>query len=223
MVISINQKVQATTQVKIFEKDAQGKFSSGIFIGRPFFIDYQKLGLLVCDSWKQKVGGLPQGCFLLGFYKNEEQVSEALLLRVLQPTRLPSDSDIIKSMVEYYKDNLETTGPNSRLDSFTRYEFSFSGIECRILGTFYHSENNKLQFGADVENFYSAHNYEVRKPTPEVLEFIVNYTEQRPSHAFIIGNVRYSSSKRFQSQNKKKCQLKFCRKIFWASAPHCLV
>ncbi|HAT8622156.1 TPA: DUF87 domain-containing protein [Legionella pneumophila subsp. pneumophila] len=208
MVVSIVQKVKEITQVKIFEKDAQGKFLSGTFVGRPFFVDYQKLGLLVCDSWKQKAGGLPQGCFLLAFYKNEEQVSEALLLRVLQPTRLPSDSHIISSMIEYYKDNLETTGPNSKLDSFTRYEFSFSGVECRILGTFYHDENNKLQFGADVENFYSAHNYEVYKPTPEVLEFMVNYSEQQSPHAFVIGNVRYSSSKRFQSQNKKEVPVK---------------
>lgn len=208
MVVSIAQKVQEITQVKIFEKDAQGKFLSGTFVGRPFFVDYQKLGLLVCDSWKQKASGLPQGCFLLAFYKNEDQVSEALLLRVLQPTRLPSDSQIISSMIEYYKDNLETTGPNSKLDSFTRYEFSFSGVECRILGTFYHDENNKLQFGADVENFYSAHNYEVYKPTPEVLEFMVNYTEQQSPHAFVIGNVRYSSSKRFQSQNKKDVPVK---------------
>lgn len=56
MVVSIAQKVQEITQVKIFEKDAQGKFLSGTFVGRPFFVDYQKLGLLVCDSWKQKAG-----------------------------------------------------------------------------------------------------------------------------------------------------------------------
>lgn len=208
MVVNIAQRISDITRVQIFEKDTQGKFQSGVFVGRPFFVDYQKLGLLVCDSWKQKAGGLPQGCFLLAFYKNEESISEALLLRVIQPTKLPNDGNIISSMIEYYKDNLETTGPNSKLDSFTRYEFSFSGVECRVLGTFYHSEDGKLQFGADVENFYSAHNYEVYKPTHEVLEFIVNYTEKQSPNAFSIGNVRYSSSKRFQSQEKKDVLVK---------------
>ena len=56
-------------------------------------------------------------------------------------------------MVEYYKDNLRTAGKESSLDSFTRYEFSFSGLECRILGTFYQDGRAKTHFGADVENF----------------------------------------------------------------------
>jgi hypothetical protein len=91
---------------------------------------------------------------LLAYYENEPDVSEALLLRVLKPTKLPTDSDIISSMVEYYKDNLRTTGSDNQLDSFTRYEFGFSGLECRTLGTFYKEEDGRLYFGADVGNFY---------------------------------------------------------------------
>ena len=61
----------------------------------------------------------------------------------------------------------------NKLDDFTRYEFSFSGLECRILGTFYKDEK-EIVFGADVENFYSSHNYNVYKPMGKVLEYIVN-------------------------------------------------
>lgn len=189
--------------VNLFERDNQGKFCTGLFVGRPFYIDYERLNLLVADAWKQKAKGLPQGAFLLAYYENEENVSEALLLRILRPCKLPTDNDVISSMIEYFKDNLRTSGPQSQLDSFTRYEFGFSGLECRVLGTFYQDAKGRNQFGADVENFYSAHHYSVIKPKPEVLEAIVNFRESgitgQPSDVRI-GQVRYSSSRRFQEQ-----------------------
>lgn len=129
-------------------------------------------------------------------------MAEALLLRVLRPTRLPTDDDVTSSMIEHYKDNLKTSGKESQLDDFTRYEFSFSGLECRILGTFYHEDAGGTLFGADVENFYSAHNYAVYKPQGRVLELIVNFRDGNfiPGNAtdVRIGRVRYSSSLRFQ-------------------------
>ncbi|MGD0352322.1 MAG: DUF87 domain-containing protein [Dehalococcoidia bacterium] len=174
------------------------------FIGRPFYLDYNKACLLVADSWKRKVGGIPQGAFLLAFYENEENVSEALLLRALGPTKLPTDSDVVSSMIEYYKDNTKTAGKETQLDDFTRYEFSFSGLECRALGTFYKDRKDNTTFGADVENFYSAHNYSVYKPTGNILEVISNlrdaaYIPGNPADVRL-GRVRYSSSQRFQEK-----------------------
>ena len=100
-----------------------------------------------------------------------------VLVRVIGPTTLPTDSDVIASMVDYYKEG-PPPGPavQKKLDSFTRYEFMFSGLECRVLGTYYR-QNGKSLFGADVENFYSAHNYSVYKPKGKVLEYIVNFRE----------------------------------------------
>ncbi len=172
------------------------------FVGRPFYLDYDKAFLLVADAWKIKVNGIAQGTFLLAFYENEENIFEALLLRAIRPTKLPTDNDVICSMIEYYKDNLKTAGKESQLDDFTRYEFSFSGLECRILGTFYKDKSNKIVFGADVENFYSSHNYSVYKPKDKKLEYIVNLRdgEDIPGNNkdVRIGHVRYSSSKRSQ-------------------------
>ncbi len=189
--------------VDLFERGKDGQIQTGIFVGHPFYLDYTFANILVADAWKLKAKGIPQGSFLLGYYENEEHVEEALLLRVLGPTKLPTDNDVISSMVEYYKDNLKTTGKSSQLDTFTRYEFSFSGIQCRVLGTFYHDKGGNLAFGADVENFYSAHNYTVIKPNPAVLELIVNFREGEvvgtPSD-IKVGRVRYSSSRRFQEQ-----------------------
>jgi len=173
------------------------------FVGRPFALDYTKASLLVADAWKQKVGGIPQGTLLLAFYENEKKVQEAILLRAIRPASLPTDLDIVSSMIEYYKDNLKTSGDQSQLDTFTRYQFSFSGLECHVLGTFYRDGSEVLRFGADVENFYSAHNYDVYKPKDKVLELIVNLRDggALPGNEsdFRIGKVRYSSSMRFQA------------------------
>ena len=176
-----------------------------LFVGHPFTLDYNRASVLICDDDKERVKGIAQGTFLLAFYDNEETVEEAILLRALAPAKLPTDSAMISSMIEYYKDNLPTSGKTSKLDDFTRYEFSFSGLECRVLGTFYRNADKKVEFGADLENFYSAHHYSVYKVNKDVLGFIVNQRDSADivpgnDNEFSIGHVRYSSSLRFQSK-----------------------
>ncbi|MBS1624366.1 MAG: DUF87 domain-containing protein [Bacteroidetes bacterium] len=178
-----------------------------LFVGHPFSLDYNKANVLICDDDKQRVKGIAQGTFLLAFYDNEEAVEEAILLRALAPAKLPTDSAVISSMIEYYKENLPTSGKESKLDDFTRYEFSFSGLECRVLGTFYKSVAGSIEFGADLENFYSAHHYSVYKVNKDVLGFIVNQRDSPdviPGNdtEFSIGSVRYSSSLRFQGKSE---------------------
>ncbi|MGI9583363.1 ATP-binding protein [Chryseobacterium sp. RRHN12] len=178
-----------------------------LFVGHPFLLDYNKANILVCDADKERVKGIAQGTFLLAFYDNEETVEEAILLRALAPAKLPTDSAMISSMIEYYKDNLPTSGKSSKLDDFTRYEFSFSGLECRVLGTFYRNGTN-VEFGADLENFYSAHHYSVYKVNKDVLGYIVNQRDSPDiipgnDNEFSIGHVQYSSSLRFQSKNEE--------------------
>lgn len=205
MTIGFVDAIAKLAKVDLFERDTKTRaIKSGLFVGRPFYLDYDKAHILVADSWKSKAAGLPQGLFLLGYYENEDSVAEALLLRVLGPTPLPTDRDVISSMVEYYKDDLRTTGKESQLDQYTRYEFSFSGLACRVLGTFYKENDDRPKFGADLENFYSAHNYSVVKPSPPVLEAIVNFREgvslAGKATDIRIGCVRYSSSRRFQAK-----------------------
>ena len=178
------------------------------FVGRPFHFDYSTVKVLVNDKWKRTVGGIPAGAFLLAAYDGEADVAEMVLLRVTGPTSLPTDSEVVASMVEYYKEGVDLSpgppgGPGPALDSYTRYEFMFSGLECRVLGTFFRDTNGRTLFGADVENFYSAHNYGVYKPQGKVLEFLVNFREGEGvpggSGQFRLGEVRYSASRRFAS------------------------
>ena len=201
--MNIKQELIDLASVDIFS-EAQNEAH---FIGRPYYLDYEKAFLLVADSWKNQVGGIPQGAFILAFYENpNDNIEECLLLRAIRPAKLPTDSDVVSSMVEYYKGNLKTSGADSQMDDYTRYTFSFSGLECRILGTFFKGDNGSVQFGADVENYYSAHNYRAYKPTDSILEHIVNF---RDGDAIVggsadikIGKVRYSSSLRFQEKQE---------------------
>jgi DNA helicase HerA-like ATPase len=193
------------TQIDLFKRLPDGEWDTGLFVGRPFRLGYNKTEILVADAWKQRANGIPQGCFLLAHYDNElndPANAEAILLRVIQPTKLPTDQDVISSMVEYYKDNIQTgTNQRSQLDSLTRYEFSFSGLECSVLGSFYIDSKGRTCFGADLENFYSAHNYSVIKPSTDILKAIVNYRENGAPGGMgdiKIGKIRYSSSRRFQ-------------------------
>ena len=133
----------------------------------------------------------------------KESALEAILLRVIEPTALPQEQSVVSSMIEYYQDHIKTgTGETSQLDSHTRYHYSFSGIKCSVLGCFYKDNDGRIRFGADLENFYSAHNYSVIKPESDILKHIVNYRDigiAGGPNDIKIGKVRYSSSQRFQS------------------------
>lgn len=211
----IEQSIRNIADVDIF---SAGR-SDDLFIGRPFYLGYDKAILLVSDAWKHRVKGIPQGALLLAFYDGEDNVDEALLLRALSPSKLPTDNDIVSSMIEYYKEGTDISGRAgsngiSKLDDFTRYEFSFSGLECRVLGSFYRvkriieeeEEVPVTEFGADIENFYSPNNYSVYKATGSVLRKIVNQRDGNSiagnENEFCIGHVRFSSSRRFQMQEE---------------------
>lgn len=216
----IEQKFKDIASVDLFTKGRD----KNLFVGRPFYLDYEKAQILISDAWKHRARGIPQGTFLLAFYDGEDGVDEVLLLRALNPSKLPTDNNVVTSMIEYYKSNRDISGRDgsnkiSKLDDITRYEFSFSGLECRVLGAFYKIQrrkivdgeeqlSNEVEFGADLENFYSANNYSVYKATGDVLGRIVNQredgiiagNENEPK----IGSVRYSSSRRFQLLEQEK-------------------
>lgn len=207
--MGVAQKLGAVDIFKRSGTNENWSWDTGEFVGRPFHIDFAQTKILVCDYWKERAKGIPQGCFLLAYYDCDPgaaHLQEALLLRVREPASLPTERDVVSAMVEYYKENLRTGNTKvSTLDQLTRYDFSFSGLSCSILGCFY-LEGEKLRFGADVENFYSAHNYSVVKPSADILNFIVNYREAGVPGGtgdIRVGCVRYSSSRRFQVSSEE--------------------
>lgn len=194
--MSINERLKELATVDIFKDVPQ----DDAFIGRPFYFDFNTMKVLSNDHWKEKVGGVPAGAFLTARFDNDAERPEVVLLRVLGPTALPTDSDVVAAMVDHYKESEGAEVSTGQLDSYTRYEFQFSGLECRVLGSFYRGADGKTCFGADVDNFYGPNNYSVYRPVGKVLEYIVNFREgvglpgapgdQR------IGEVRYASSRR---------------------------
>lgn len=205
--MSISDKI---TKIDFFRRkteDGKWNWDTGVFVGRPFKLSYTEASVLTADAWKERSHGIPQGCFLLAYYDcdpDKPGLQEAILLRVLEPAELPTDRDVVSSMVEYYKDHIRTGATQqSQLDQYSRYEFSFSGVKCSVLGCFYLDDKNKLRFGADVENFFSAHHYSVVKPADDILSFIVNYRDSGIPGGpgdIRIGKVRYSSSTRYAAQ-----------------------
>ena len=119
--MGIAAEVAKIVSVDLFERDGKtGELSTGTFVGRPFHLDFSTALVLVADAWKQKAGGVPQGCFLLAYYENEEKVSEAVLLRVLSPTKLPTDC----GSHQFHGGVLQGQSKNSRKGQPTRLVYA---------------------------------------------------------------------------------------------------
>lgn len=201
-------KTRQISQIDLFKRKKENgpdMWDSGKLVGRPFRISYDSIEVWMPDAWKQRAGGVPQGSFLLAYYDSAENESdfEAILLRVKEPISIPQEQDITTGIIECYQENIQTSdSKDSQIDFYTRYHSSFSGLKCAILGCFYKDRNGQISFGADIDNFYSARNYSIIKPSSEILAFIVNHKGTAAGNCenvIKIGSVRYSSSQRFRS------------------------
>ena len=196
------------------------------FVGWIFEISYDTARVMTNDLWKARALGIPHNCFLVAasfdpreFAQVPESDQEVLLLRVTGPARLPQDDDLVRAKIDYFKDQ-ESTFPNGEtggLDSITLNEMQFSGLECRILGTFYFHDND-LWLGSDLESFASAARLNVYRPRGKALTTIVNYVDPLRKRAaqeeaarlglgrevapFRIGTVRYTSTARLHRRDK---------------------
>jgi hypothetical protein len=93
------------------------------------------------------------------------------------------------------------------VDPLTQGEMQWSGLDCRVLGTFYDemvANRSFVAWGADMDNLYSAARYFVYQPAAEALSFIASYPERTVGdieagiepHRIRLGTVRYSSTRR---------------------------
>jgi len=195
----MNQSLEKLKEIDIF-KIVEGMVSNKEnFVGVPIDLDFENVNVMVNDYHKLAVKGIPQNCFLICVKPGmKKTVEEIILLRVLQPTRLPAQDSLLASKVEYFKEFMPTGESDiaEKLDPHTKHEFQYSGIKCRLLGTFY-KYNGVVNFGADVENFLSSHNYLVYKPCGDLLKYIVNFSSSEKnvggSDSSRIGILRYSS------------------------------
>lgn len=183
-------------------------------VGDLFRIDYGDCDVLVHDYHRNKVGGVPLGGFLLATRLSpgadvdaNEEDSALILLRVIGQGRLPNatETEMAKLLAgQRASDTDENWDAEGKTDKFTLHLLRYSGVRCRILGTFrMRSRKDKWQltFGADISNFYSGKGMKIFKPVQDALSLIVNFP--RPvgddAHPLYgsrvdVGRVRYAAS-----------------------------
>lgn len=182
-------------------------------VGAIHRLDYHEAIVLTHDKWKQDAGGIPQFSFLLATARDVTsegfEDDEVLLLRVEGTAALAMESDLLAVREESLRDALSKNPSPSpsvvldvSLDPFTKNRVSYTGLRCKILGTFYEDiveGTTTLEFGADVDNFYATSTYRVLKPSGEGLSAIASFLKLSPGDEVDrvrIGSVRYSSTRR---------------------------
>ncbi|WP_347352210.1 DUF87 domain-containing protein, partial [Intrasporangium sp.] len=133
---------------------------------------------------------------------------EVLLLRVEGTSPLSMETDLhavreesLRAALSRNVDPAPSSVLDVELDPFTRNRVSFTGLRCRVLGTFYEDDvdgRKVLEFGADVDNFYATSTYRVLKPVGEGLSTVASYLKPtgREQERVRIGAVRYSATRR---------------------------
>jgi len=192
------------------------------FIGWIYRIDYEQAFVMTNDIWKAKVGGVPHNCFLIATALNPDKYAEAqthekeiVLLRVIGSSKLPMEDDLVRTKIEHFQEQHDTRNGEA-LDDLTRNQLQFSGLECRVLGTFYTDADGRLLLGSDIETYHTAVRLQVYKPIGDALSTMVNYISPVREHAaseeatrmgiknalpaFPIGSVRYTSTQRLQKE-----------------------
>lgn len=190
------------------------------YIGDIFSINYETGKVLVHDFHRQKVGGIPSLCFLIATrikpgeeidYKSED--ASLILLRVMDAAQIPQDREAEKVRVETAQRVSGETDKHwdseDTMDYKTRHVFSYAGISCRIIGTFYLEEERtelKLKFGSDISNYYPNRGLKIYKPSGNSLKEIVNYIDPKILEDYKLffentskvelGHVRYASTNR---------------------------
>lgn len=175
-------------------------------------LDYHRAVVITHDRWKLEAGGIPQFSFLLATARDINDPArtdddEVLLLRVESTASLSLEGDLHAMREEALRNALSSSSDSSPstvldldIDPFTRNRASFTGLTCRVLGTFYEEDidgTRVLQFGSDVDNFYATSAYRVFKPVGEGLGTIASYVRpDRRSDQVPLGVVRYSATRR---------------------------
>lgn len=165
--------------------------------------------ILTNDCWKKEAKGIPHNSFLIATAINTDNLSatneideEIILLRVTSEYELPNSDIWLEAKIDKFK-NLQSS-TNVSYDEFSRNEMQYSGLECRVLGTFFKSVNGELQFGSDIENYYGTQILTVYKPSYKSLEKIINFgIGDDDENKEEVGELRFTSSNRLQISDKR--------------------
>ena len=186
---------------------------SSRLVGDLISMDYDTAEILVHDSMKQEVGGVPHGCLLVATrikpadeqpISLENTDSQLILLRVLGSSKLPNDIEMQQKRLDAAKrasDSPANYDEENTTDTLTLHQIRYAGAHCRILGTFspevdLPSGLHVLAYGSDISNFYAGQGMKIYKPAGLGLDHIVNYTiaPNEDEARIEVGRLRYSAS-----------------------------
>lgn len=201
--------------------DAQ---SGSAGVGFTIHSSYEEMIVMTNDKWREGAGGIPMNSYLLaasvaadGFATAKVMDRRVVLLRIVGRTELSTDRDSLRAVMEHFQDNPDSADPGFRMNEPISFGMlQWSGIKCKVLGTFYIDDAGKFRFGADVEDFFAARHMKVYKPGSRALEKIVNFIDpirlkkaeddaaaigmkEAPS-PFQIGTVRFTSASQMGTQ-----------------------
>lgn len=156
-------------------------------------MDYDEIGLVTCDAWKRKCGGVPKNSFVL-VKMNEEAAGLPsgatapflILARVSETTTTPVAGDIQSTIFQIHK-------VQAKVDPLTNAELQWGALKADILGTYYDVSGESLGFGNDIDSFLSPHFYEIYVPTDEHLQILINCFVEG-THSVPIGRLRYTET-----------------------------
>ena len=221
--VSLDKLVQKAQEKKDLEENALGLVDMIVddqYVGEVVNLVFDKAKVQVNDFFKKRVGGIPANCFLIAtrmspnskkmvsemskeekedFYYEEE--NSVILLRVVDSALLAGEMDKERIVTENAASSQgkAVMWDESMIDPNIKQKMSFSGLSCRVIGTFFMEENDKgayeLKFGNDLSNFYPNRSLRVYKPSSEALSAIVNFGINESS-GVKFANVRYSSTNR---------------------------
>ena len=180
-----------------------------VMVGYSINLNYSTMTIITNDIWKYRAKGIPHNSFLIATAIDRDNLSateeineEIILLRVTSEYELPNSDVWLEAKIDKFK-NLKSTS-ELRYDEFSRKEMQYSGLECRVLGTFFKLADGSLQFGSDIENYYGTQIITVYKPSYKSLEKIVNYgIGNNDELKEEIGEIRFTSTIRLQSSGKR--------------------
>ena len=182
------------------------------YIGDLITLDYDHADILIHDTHRNRTNGLPHGCLLIATRITPADLtndtppgdSSLLLIRVAESVKLSTDTDLDKVRFEAVQRSNDTEysyDESKQTDQFTLNLLRYSGIRCRILGTFRLYQPNPdddwvVHFGSDISNFNAGQGMKIYKPTGNALETIVNHRRDKEElfTSKKVGRLRYSSA-----------------------------
>lgn len=161
-------------EITIQRSKLANEYQKSRFVGYALEIGFEEASIITADTYKLIVGGIPRNSFLI--MTPSKKIVEGkcpphfILLRVLQSAPTPLTRETQQMYFELHKSAMP------EIDRFTQSELQWGALKTEILGMFYENLNNKteVEFSGDINNFVSAHHYEIYAPDENILDIICN-------------------------------------------------